>query len=43
MHQLVKLTDTLWLLQLAISSPLMHALGEPCQALTGIRTQVLIT
>ncbi len=32
MHQLVKLTDATWLLQLAISSPLIHALGDPSQA-----------
>ncbi len=29
MHQLVKLTDAIWLLQLAISSSLIHALGDP--------------
>ncbi len=32
MHQLIKLTDAIWLLQLAISSPLIHALGDPSQA-----------
>ncbi len=37
MHQSVKLTDVIWLLQLAISSPLIHALGDPSQALTWIR------
>ncbi len=35
MHQLVKLTDAIWLLQLAISSPLIHALCDPSQAPTG--------
>ncbi len=40
MHQLVKLTDVIWLLQLALSSPLIHALGDPSQAPTGIWTQV---
>ncbi len=28
MNQLVKLTDAIWLLELAISSPLIHALGD---------------
>ncbi len=37
MHQLVKLTDAIWLSQLAISSPLIHALGDPSQAPTRIR------
>ncbi len=32
MHQLVKLSDAMWLLQLAISSPLIHALCDPSQA-----------
>ncbi len=32
MHQLVKLTDAIWLLHLVISSPLIHALGDPSQA-----------
>ncbi len=32
MHQLVKLTDAIWLLQLTISFPLIHALGDPTQA-----------
>ncbi len=40
MHQSVKLTDAIWLLQLAISSPLIHALGDPSQAPTGIWTCV---
>ncbi len=40
MHQLVKLTYAIQLLQLAISSPLIHALGDPSQAPTGIRTRV---
>ncbi len=40
MHQLVKLTDVIWLLQLAISSPLIHALGDLSQAATGIWTRV---
>ncbi len=31
MHQLVKLTDAIWLLQLVISSPLIHALDDPSQ------------
>ncbi len=35
MHQLVKLTDAIWLLQLAISSPLIHPLCDPSQAPTG--------
>ncbi len=39
MHQLVKLTDAIWVLQLAIS-PLIHALGDSSQAPTGIWTQV---
>ncbi len=33
-----RLTDAIWLLQLVISSPLIHALGDPSQAPTGIRT-----
>ncbi len=40
MHQSIKLTDAIWLLQLVISSPLIHALGYPNQAPTGIRTRV---
>ncbi len=36
MHQSVKLTDAIWLLQLVISSSLIHALGDPSQAPTGI-------
>ncbi len=36
MHQLVKLTDAMSFLQLAISSPLIHALGDQSQAPTGI-------
>ncbi len=40
MHQSVNLTDTIWLLQLVISYPLIHALGDLIQAPTGIRTQV---
>ncbi len=38
MRQLVKITDAIWLLQLAISSPLIQALGDPSQASTGIQT-----
>ncbi len=38
MHQSVKLTDAIWLLQQVISSPPIHALGDPSQAPTGIRT-----
>ncbi len=38
MHQLVKLTYAIWLLQLVISSPLIHALGDPSQAPTRIWT-----
>ncbi len=41
MHQLVKLTDAIWLLQLVISSPLIHSLGDQGKAPTGIRTWVL--
>ncbi len=40
MPQPVKLTDAIWLLQLVISSPLIHALGDPSQAPTMIQTQV---
>ncbi len=40
MHHLVKLTDAIWLLQPAISYPLIHALGDLNQAPTGIQTQV---
>ncbi len=40
MHQLVKLTVAMWLLQLAISFRLIHALGDPSQAPTGIWTQI---
>ncbi len=40
MHQSVKLTDAIWLLQVAISSTLIHALGDPSQAPTGIWTRV---
>ncbi len=40
MHQFVKLADAIWLLQLAISSPLIHAFGDLSQAPTWIRTQV---
>ncbi len=32
MHQSVKLTDAIWLLQLIIFSPLIYALGDPSQA-----------
>ncbi len=35
MHQSVKLTDAICLLQLLISSSLIHALGDPNQAPTG--------
>ncbi len=40
MHQLVKLTDAIWLLQLAISSSLIYALGDLSQALTRIWIRV---
>ncbi len=40
MHQSIKLTDVIWLLQLVISSPLIHAFGNLSQASTGIWTQV---
>ncbi len=40
MHQSVKLTNAIWLLQLVISSPRIHALGDPSQAPTGIRTRI---
>ncbi len=36
MYQLVKLTAAIWLLQLVISSPLIHALGDLSQAHTKI-------
>ncbi len=36
MHQLIKLIDAISLLQLAISSLFIHALGDLSQALTGI-------
>ncbi len=39
-HQSVKLTDAVWLLQLVISSPLIHAFGDLSQAPTGIRAQL---
>ncbi len=29
MHQSVKLTEAMWLLELVIASPLIHALGDP--------------
>ncbi len=35
MHQSVKLSDAIWLLQLVISSPLIHALGDSSQTPTG--------
>ncbi len=35
-----KLTDAIWLLQVVISSPLIHVLGDPSQAPTGSRTWV---
>ncbi len=38
MQQSVKLTDRIQLLQLVISSPLIHALGDPSQAPTVIQT-----
>ncbi len=41
MHQLVKLTDAIYL-QLASSSLFIHALGDPSQTSTGIRTRVPI-
>ncbi len=37
MHQSVKLNDAIWRLQLVISSPLIHALGDPSQAPTRIQ------
>ncbi len=40
MHQLVKLTDAISLVQLGISPSLIRALGDLSQALTGIRTWV---
>ncbi len=40
MRQSDKLTGAIWLLQLVISSPLIHALGDPSQSLTQIWTQV---
>ncbi len=40
MHHLVKLTDAIRLLQLVISSPLVHALGDQSQAPNGIWTRV---
>ncbi len=38
MHQSVKLTDAIWFLHLAIFSAFIHALGDPNQDPTGIRT-----
>ncbi len=35
MHQSVTLTDAIWLLQLVISSSLIHALGDPSQTPPG--------
>ncbi len=35
MHQSVKLTNAIWLLQLVISSPLIHALDDTSQAPKG--------
>ncbi len=35
MHQSVQLTDAIWLLQLVISSTLIHALGDPSQSPMG--------
>ncbi len=40
MHQSVELTDAIWLLQLVISYPLIHALSDPSQGPTGIQSQV---
>ncbi len=40
MHLSVKLTDAIWLLQLVISSSVIHALSDPSHAPTGIRTFV---
>ncbi len=40
LHQFIKLTDAIWLLQLAISSALIHALSDPSQAPTGIWIQI---
>ncbi len=40
MHQSFKLTDSIRLLQLVISSPLIHTLSDPSQVPTGIRTRV---
>ncbi len=39
MHQSIKLTDAIWLLQLVISSPHMHSLCDLSQASTGIWTR----
>ncbi len=40
MHLSVKLTDTIWFLQLVISSPLIHALDDPSQVPAGV--QILV-
>ncbi len=40
MHQSVKLTDAIWLLQMVIFSLLIHALGDMIQAPIGIWTRV---
>ncbi len=40
LHQSVKLSNIIWLLQLVISSPIIHALGNLSQALTWIRTRI---
>ncbi len=40
MQQLIKVTDAIWLLQLAISTPLIHALGDRSQAPNRIWTRV---
>ncbi len=37
MHQLVKLPDAIWLLQLVISFPFIHALGYPSQTQPGFK------
>ncbi len=37
MQQSVKLTDAIWLLQLEIYSPLIHALGDQSQAPPGFK------
>ncbi len=40
MHQLIMLNGAIWPLQLVISSPVIHALGDLSRAPTGIQTLV---